>query len=80
MFLGVRHLIKAMSIPFIVIYQHLFFSVQPEKGSPRIKVSKNVMSNGQQALVECWSDPSKPAADLQFFINGNRVSVRKVNR
>ena len=33
------------------------------------------MSKGQQALVECWSDRSNPAADLQFFIDGNRVSV-----
>ena len=47
--------------------------VQPEGGSPRLHVSKSVMSIGEQALVECWSDRSKPAADLQFFINGNRV-------
>ena len=53
----------------------LFILVQPEGGSPRLKVSKSVMSIGDQALVECWSDRSKPAADLQFFINGNRVSM-----
>ena len=52
-----------------------FVLVQPEKGSPRLKVSRTVMSKGQQALVECWSDRSNPAADLQFFIDGNRVSV-----
>jgi len=59
--------------------KNLTIIIQPEGGSPRLKVSKSVMSTGEQALVECWSDRSKPAADLQFFINGNRVPGEKVD-
>jgi len=58
--------------------RNLTIIIQPEKGSPRIKVSRNALSLGQQASVECWSDRSKPHADLQFFINGNRVPKEKV--
>jgi len=59
--------------------KNLTIIIQPEKGSPRIRVSKAVVSLGQEATVECWSDRSKPAADLQFFINGNRVPGEKVD-
>jgi len=59
--------------------KNLTIIIQPEKGSPRISVSKSVVSLGQEAIVECWSDRSKPAADLQFFINGNRVPGEKVD-
>jgi len=59
--------------------KNLTIIIQPEGGSPRLHVSKSVMSIGEQALVECWSDRSKPAADLQFFINGNRVPGEKVD-
>ena len=70
---------KIFRILFDEEFFSLFILVQPEGGSPRLKVSKSVMSIGEQALVECWSDRSKPAADLQFFINGNRVSNVLIN-
>lgn len=58
--------------------KNLTIIIQPEKGSPRIEVSKKVVYMGQEAEVECWSDRSKPAANLQFFINGDRVPSDKV--
>lgn len=58
--------------------KNLTIIIQPEKGSPRIQVSKDVVYLGQDAEVECWSDRSKPAANLQFFINGDRVPSDRV--
>jgi len=58
--------------------KNLTVIIQPEKGSPRIHVSKSVVYLGQEAEVECWSDRSKPAAQLQFFLNGDRVPSDKV--
>ena len=40
-----------------------------------IKKNKQNLETLLNQQVECWSDRSKPAADLQFFINGDRVSI-----
>jgi len=53
--------------------RNLSVIIQPEGKGPRIRVSNNVVAVGSEVSVECWSDRSHPAADLQFFMNGNRV-------
>jgi len=53
--------------------RNLSVIIQPEGRGPRMKVNKEVVSVGAEVVVECWSDRSYPAADLQFFLNGNRV-------
>lgn len=48
-------------------------SVLPE-GDPIISGQDEVYSPGQPIDLNCTSERSKPAAQLMWFINGNRVS------
>ena len=40
-----------------------------------MRVSKAVAALGDIVDVTCFSDRSKPAANLQFFVNDNRVKI-----
>ena len=40
-----------------------------------MKVSQAVAVLGDSVDVDCFSDRSKPAANLQFFVNDNRVKI-----
>jgi len=58
--------------------KNLTIIIQPEKGSPRIKVDRSRVQIGELLKVECSSDRSKPAAELLYFVNGDRVSAKNM--
>jgi hypothetical protein len=40
-----------------------------------MRLSHSVATQGQEIVAECYSDRSKPAAQLSFFVNGERVRI-----
>ena len=44
---------------------------------PRISGGQHTYHVGDWVRVNCTSDKSKPAADLQWYINGREVSTKK---
>ena len=52
----------------------LFFAVLPKDG-PKITGGKDRYSVGDTVNVNCTSKASKPAADIQWIINGKEVKV-----
>ena len=45
---------------------------------PRISGGQHTYHVGDWVRVNCTSDKSKPAADLQWYINGREVSIKKI--
>jgi len=66
--------ITASKAPFHTEQQdrNLLVIIQPEK-PPYMTVSKKQAVLNDVVAVECFSDRSKPGAQLQFYINDNRV-------
>ncbi|XP_023329321.1 uncharacterized protein LOC111702032 isoform X2 [Eurytemora carolleeae] len=54
--------------------------IRPEEGSPIMIAKPTVGTIGQEINLRCSSDRSKPAAQLSFFINGERVPEDRMSR
>ena len=67
-----REVLVSKSAKTLSIWDKMLRYHQQQQHHKKNKQNLETLLNQQ---VECWSDRSKPAADLQFFINGDRVSI-----
>lgn len=53
----------------------IYFTLVLPKGVPVIEGADSMYEVGDKVNVTCSSGPSKPAATLRWFINGNQVNT-----